>query len=339
MIATPDLRRLVALARAATSGGWCWSVTPASCRPSAGAGCSPSCAATAGSTSSNTSTASPTPGRPTRRCCCAPATRERWTPTRRTGGSSPAPWTSISTGSPTPGSTVTTRGDTVAVVASTNDHVDLLNAAVQDRPARSSATSTPTPPSAIAGGERRPRRGRGGHPTQRPPARHHRRGAGAQPGTVDRHRHPRDGSLTVSHNDGHGQVDAARRLRPRACAARVRGDRARLPVRHRHHRHRPRQRGDHPPRPVRRRRPAAARRTGSSSSPTATTWPRPATSSNASSPSTAPTSPPSPNAANSPNKTATHVHRNRSSRPHRVGARSQNGSRRCLLTPAAISMG
>ena len=47
--------------------------------------------------------------------------------------------------------------------------------------------------------------------------------------------------------------------------------------------------------------PAATTRTCSVSSPTATTSPKPATSSKASSPSTAPTSPPSPNAALSPN--------------------------------------
>ena len=57
---------------------------------------------------------------------------------------------------------------------STNDHVDLLNAAVQNR-RLVAGDLDPDTAVAIAGGEHRPRRGRGRHPTQRPAADHHRR--------------------------------------------------------------------------------------------------------------------------------------------------------------------
>ena len=97
------------------------------------------------------------------------------------------------------------NGDTVAVVASTNEHVDLLNDAVQNR-RLAVGDLDPDTAVGIAGGDDRPRRGGGRDATQRPAADHHRRGAGAQPGAVDSDRHPLDGSLTVSHNDGHGQV-------------------------------------------------------------------------------------------------------------------------------------
>ena len=53
--------------------------------------------ATGRTTSWPGSTASPTPGKPPPRCSCAPATRPRSTPTRRTAGSSPAPSTTTST--------------------------------------------------------------------------------------------------------------------------------------------------------------------------------------------------------------------------------------------------
>ena len=122
------------LRRAATSGGWCWSVTPASCRPSAGAVCSTSCCRN---------------GRvhqlehihrfthPWEADSVAAVARRRPPRTGRLRGAradhprhlgrAPRP------DRRPPGSTVTSTGDTVAVVASTNEHVDLLNAAVQNR--------------------------------------------------------------------------------------------------------------------------------------------------------------------------------------------------------------
>ena len=109
-----------------------------------------------------------------------------------------------------------------------------------------------------------------------------------------------DGSLTVTREQGHGTVTLARRLRPRPRQVGLRGDRARLPVRHRRPQPLTRLGGDDPPRPVRRRHPRPRRRTCSAWSPTATTSPKPETPSRRSSPSTVPTSPPSPNAAPSP---------------------------------------
>ena len=230
-------------------------------------------------------------------------TRAASTPTRRTAGSSPAPSTNTSA------RIATSWIDRHAAgrhdrrwSPRRNDHVDAINAAVQT--ARLAAGHLdPDLSVAIAGGEQAHRRRRRRHPPQRPPADHH-------AGEPVRNRetwtvtaiHP-DGALTVTHETGHGTVTLAGRLRPRARPARLRGDRARLPVRHRHRRHRARLRGDDPPRPVRRRHPRPRREPDLRHHRQPTTSPRPATSSKPSSPSTGPTSPPSPNAATSPPNT------------------------------------
>ncbi len=71
----------------------------------------------------------------------------------------------------TPGSATTSDGGRVALVASTNDHVDPINRAVQQARARR-RRSRPNAATRIAGGERRPRRRRRRHPPQRPPPHH-----------------------------------------------------------------------------------------------------------------------------------------------------------------------
>ena len=289
--------------RRATSGGWPWSVIHRQLQAVGRGGLFAELCATAGSSSSNRSTGSPSRGKPPRPCCCVPAILAPSTPTRRTAGSSPAP--------------STTHLDRIAARGSTSH-----SAATRWRSwPRPTTTSTPsTGPSkrarlatgdstrtgmtAIAGGEARPRRRRRRHPTQRPPTGHHRRRTGPQPGTVDRHRHRR---RRIAHRVPPRRPrprHPARRLRPRARPARVRGHRARLPVRHRHRRHRPRLPGDHPPRPVRRCHPRPGRQRDLRHHRQPTTSPKPATSSKASSPSTGPTSPPSPNAVSLPSSSA-----------------------------------
>ncbi len=146
-------------------------------------------------------------------------------------------------------------GRSLAIVASTNDHVDTINHAIQT--ARLDAGA--------------PRRHdvRHGSPPARPPTsvtswRPVATTADSSPATVSRSATAtpgpsppshRDGSITVSHQGRTRRRDAAGRLRAGARPARLRRDRARLAVRHRRHRHRPHLTGHHPPRPLRRRHP------------------------------------------------------------------------------------
>ena len=136
MIATADLRRLVTPRPAATSGGWCWSVTPASCKPSVGVACSPSCAATAGSTSSNTSTGSPTAWEAEASLLLRAGDPRALDAYEAHGRIIPGTLDEHLDEIATAWIDRHQNGDTVAVVASTNEHVDLLNDAVQNRPAR-----------------------------------------------------------------------------------------------------------------------------------------------------------------------------------------------------------
>ena len=205
MLSTPDLHRVVRLADGEPVAAGARSVTPASCKASAAAACSTSCAPTGGSISSNACTASSIRGRPPRRCWCEPVTRVPSTPTRRTAGSSPAPSRTTWRGWPTPGSPTTNDGRTAALVASTNDHVDTINRAVQQ--ARLDAGHLdPDTATRIAGGEhahvgdvvatrRNDRRltATGGEPVRN-------RDTWTVTGIGD------DGSLTVSHHRGHGDV-------------------------------------------------------------------------------------------------------------------------------------
>ena len=145
MIATHDLCRLVSLAEQHE-----WRLVlvgdPRQLQAVGRGGSSTSCAATAGSTSSSRSTGSPTRGRRRRHSSCGPATRGRWMPTRRTGGSFPAPSSTISAGSPTGGSTVTRMGTRwrwwrPRMTTSTNSTQPFRSSGSR------SGTSTPTPPS------------------------------------------------------------------------------------------------------------------------------------------------------------------------------------------------
>ena len=107
------------------------SAIPANSKVSAAAACSPSCAPTAASTSSNDCTASPSRGKRPPHCSYAPATRPRSTPTsahdRIVAGTLEdhlhriaATWIDHHE-----------HGRSIAVVASTNDHVDTINQAIQ----------------------------------------------------------------------------------------------------------------------------------------------------------------------------------------------------------------
>ena len=184
------------------------------------------------------------------------------------------------------------HGRSVALVASTNDHVDLINHSVQTLPTPP-RRHRPDPGDTDRRGREGARRRRHRDPPQRPPPRHHHRRAGAQPRDLDSHRRPHrrlDHRVPPRWTRHRG---AARGVRPRTRPARLRRHRARLAIRHR--------RAPRTPSPQPRRldeastslQPAAPTRTSSSSSPRATTSPRRATYSKASSLSIEPTYRPS----------------------------------------------
>ncbi len=187
-----------------------------------------------------------------------PVTRAPSMPTRRTAGSSPAPSTSTSPGWPTPGSPTTStdarrrwwRRPTTTSTPSTGPSKQArLDAGHLD----------PDVTTPIAGGEhvhvgdvvatrRNDRRliTTGGEPVRN-------RDTWTVTAIGD------DGSLTVSHHRRTRRRDPSRRLHPRACPARLRGDRARLGVRQRHRRHLSGLVGDDSSRPLRRRHPRRRR--------------------------------------------------------------------------------
>ena len=149
-------------------------------------------------------------------------------------------------------------GATTAMVASSNDHVDAINAAVQtarlaaghlDRDGRC----------AIGGGER-------AHPGDVIATRRNDRRLITTAGEPVRNRETwtvtavhTDGDLTVTQEQGHGTIRLPVEYVRAACPARLRGDRTRLRVGHRHRRHRARLRGDDTPRPLRRGHPRPRR--------------------------------------------------------------------------------
>ena len=167
--------------------------------------CSPSCAPTAASTSSNASTASPTPGKPPHPCSCDAATPPPSTPTKPTAGSSPAPSTTTSPASPRTWIDHHDTGRTLALVASTNDHVDTINHAIQT--ARLDAGHLdPTSATRVAAGET-------AHVGDVVATRRNDRRLVTSHGEPVRNRdtwtvtaiNP-DRSITVSHQAGHGDV-------------------------------------------------------------------------------------------------------------------------------------
>ena len=143
------------------------------------------------------------------------------------------------------------RGRRSALVASTNDHVDAINRAVQQ--ARLDAGHLdPDVTTRIAGGEH-------AHVGDVVATRRNDRRLITTAGEPVRNRDTwtvtaigDDGSLTVSAPRRTRRRDPARRLHPRACPARLRGDRARLGVRQRHRRHLPGLVGDDASRLLRR---------------------------------------------------------------------------------------
>ena len=177
------------------------------------------------------------------------------TPTKRTAGSSPAPSTSTSTASPRRGSTTTSTDAAVALVASTNDHVDLINHAVQHARLAPRRHRPRLWRRAIAGGEH-------AHVGDVIATRRNDRRLVTTTGEPVRNRET--WTVTDVHVDG---VDhrvpprrtrhrrAARRVRPRTRPARLRRHRTRLAIRHRRARRRPRLSPDDPTRPLRRRHP------------------------------------------------------------------------------------
>ena len=76
-------------------------------------------------------------------------------------------------------------GRSIAIVATTNDHVDAINQAIQTRPAQRRPPRRRPRHADRRRGDRRRRRCRR-DPSQRPPTRHHQRRAGPQPRHLDR---------------------------------------------------------------------------------------------------------------------------------------------------------
>ena len=115
----------------ATGGGSRWSAIRASCKVWAGAACSPSCARMAVSRNSNDCTGSPIAGKRRRRCNCEPgilgALDAYEAHGRIVAGTLDDHLHHIADSWIDPHQ----HGRTLAVVASTNDHVDLINRAVQ----------------------------------------------------------------------------------------------------------------------------------------------------------------------------------------------------------------
>ena len=188
------------------------------------------------------------------------------------------------------------------MVASTNDHVDAINAAVQA--ARLAAGDLdPTPPSPIAGGER-------AHVGDVVATRRNDRRlttSGGEPvrnrETVDRHRHPR---RRIAHRD------PQRRTRHVTLPADYVREHVRLGYAATEHGNQSdtvtigidlASRGDHPSRPVRRGHPRPRREPDLVVTDSADVADEARDILDASSPSTVPTSPPSPNAAGSPSST------------------------------------
>ena len=143
--------------------------------------------------------------------------------------------------------------DSVAITASTNEHVDRLNQAIQQRRFEGRRID-PADTTTIADGAT-------AHVGDRVVTRRNDRTLTTTTGEPVRNRDlwtiapptptDRSPSCPVSTRDGH----AAGRLRAPARPTRLRRHRTRQPRRHRHHRHRTRHRSHQPPRPLRRRHP------------------------------------------------------------------------------------
>ena len=135
-----------------TAGASCSSATHDNSKPSAVVACSTRSAPTDASTPSNTSTASSTAGKPPHHSSCAPATHAPSTTTSSTTASTPARSATHLDDIAHQWMHHTGEGRSVGIVASTNDHVDHLNRAVQA--ARLDAGQLdPTTAAVIAGGE------------------------------------------------------------------------------------------------------------------------------------------------------------------------------------------
>ena len=293
--------------RSTSSSGWpnsdagdsLSSVTPTSCRPSAGEGCSTSCAPPAASTS----------------CPASTASTKRWEAAAslqlRTGD--PGALDAYEAHDRIVAGTFddhveliardwvgyTLDGKTVAITAATNDHVDALNDAVQ-RIRLTIGQLRPDVAVTIAGGEL-------AYAGDIVATRRNDRELRTSSGEPVRNRDlwdvvatHADGALTVSHRSGHGTVSLPPDYVEPACAPRLRRHRTRPPGRHRRRRHRARLHRHHPSRALRRGDPRPRRQPRSTSSPRPPISPKPATCSSACSPTTGPTSPPSPNDATSP---------------------------------------
>ena len=146
------------------------------------------------------------------------------------------------------------RGRTIALVASTNDHVDTINRAVQQ--ARLDAGHLdPDVATRIAGGDH-------AHVGDVVATRRNDRRLTTTTGEPVRNRDTWTvtaiNARRVDHRvapGGHGHVTLPADYVASTRPARLRGDRARLAIRHRRHRYRPHLAGHHPARPVRRRHP------------------------------------------------------------------------------------
>ena len=209
----------------------------------------------------------------------------------------------------------TAAGRRVAVVAATNEHVDTLNAAIQQARRQQGALGRQVV--RVAGAET-------AAVGDIVATRLNNRGVRTDRGEPVRNRDrwavvgvSRNGSVTVSHLEGHGQVDAPSRVRPSACQARLRRNWPRPSGRHRGHRHRRRDGCHHTSQPLRRHHqrprrepdPRRDRRTGAGARMC----------SNKSSPTTAPTRQPSCNDSTWPPRSPEFaVRRTTCNRPRRL---------------------
>ena len=151
------------------------------------------------------STASPIPGKPPPRCSCAPETPTPSTPTRATDASTPGRLEDHLAGIARDWLALTAAGRTVAVTASSNQHVDALNNTIQH--ARLDAGDLdPVTAVSIAGDER-------AHVGEIVVTRRNDRHLRTSTGETVRNRDrwlvratDRDGGLTVERLDGRGSV-------------------------------------------------------------------------------------------------------------------------------------
>ena len=188
---------------------------------------------------STASIASTNRGKPPHRYNCDTATHVDSTPTSITDESSPARFDDHLRRIAKTWLDTTDDGRTIAITASTNEHVDKINGVIQYLRTATEQISAAGGPRTIGGDESGVRRRHCRHSPERPPARQR---ASANP-FATASRGPSRPSGTTARSPcrrmrGSGTVTLAGRLRQRARPARLRRHRTRQPGRHRRRWHR-----------------------------------------------------------------------------------------------------